>query len=252
MIATLEKNRSAVLARVEEALRESNRPAGSVRVIAVTKGVEPELARALADLGSRDLAENRADELERKCSALAELVPPPTWHFVGHLQTNKVLRVVRDADFIHSIDSLRLLDSVAGHARESGRSPALFLQVKLADEPNKSGFSPEEIPALLDRARRLGVALLGLMTLAPLAPGPQGRKRAEEVFSRLAELARGLDGSAFAQGRPLLSMGMSGDFEEAIAAGADMLRIGSAFFANLAPAAPTPPTSNGRGERRPA
>jgi uncharacterized pyridoxal phosphate-containing UPF0001 family protein len=153
------------------------------------------------------------------------------WHFVGHLQRNKARRVLSRADVIHSVDSEALWRTLAAAASELGRSTGIFLQVKLFDEPAKSGLAPAELPALVELAREGPLPLLGLMTIAPLVEPPDAaRSAARAVFEQLAELAAILPAAAFAGGRPRLSMGMSADFEEAIQAGADVLRIGSLFF----------------------
>lgn len=225
----LAANRRAVRARVAAACRAAGRPAESVRVVAVTKSVSPAVAAALARLGEGELGENRADELERKARHLASLGLAPRWHFLGHLQRNKARRVVRLADELHSVDSLRLIELLRRLGAEEGRLPGLWLEVALTGEEAKTGFAPAELAPAVEAAA--GLPLRGLMTMAELRPDDARRRaRAREVFERLAELARGLPAEAFAGGRPQLSMGMSGDFEEAIAAGAGVVRIGSAFF----------------------
>jgi pyridoxal phosphate enzyme (YggS family) len=201
-------------------------------MVAVTKKVEPELARALAELGCLDLGENRVSELERKATFFRERGAEARWHFIGHIQRNKARRVARLADVIHSVDSARLLADLARHARDEQRQPAIFLQVKLAADAAKSGVSPAELPTLIAQARSSGLALLGLMTMAPLptADAAATRAQARATFDELARLAATLPAEAFVDGRPRLSMGMSGDFEEAVSAGAHVLRIGSALF----------------------
>jgi len=228
----LENNRSAVLDRVARAARACGRDPAEIRVVAVTKTVEPEVALALADLGSQDLGENRVPELERKVTAFRERGLAVRWHFIGHVQRNKARRVVRAADVIHSVDSERLLGALSRAAREEDRHPGIYLQVKLADESAKSGVPPEELPALVAAASASGLPLLGLMGMAPLPTDDEeaNRARARQSFEELARLARALPPEAFAGGGPLLSMGMSGDFDEALRAGAHVLRIGSAFF----------------------
>jgi pyridoxal phosphate enzyme (YggS family) len=224
----LDRRRQAVLARVEEACRTAGRDPKQVRVVAVTKSVDPETARALARLGQRDLGESRVDELERKLAFFASEGERVCWHFIGHLQRNKARRVVRLADEIHSVDSLRLIDALQRLCAEEQRRPALYLQVKLTDEPNKSGLPPQALGEALDASE--GLPLAGLMTMAPLVPGAEARPRARSTFAQLAAVAAELPPARFVGGRCRLSMGMSGDFEEALAEGADLLRIGTAFF----------------------
>lgn len=241
----LKSHRSSLLARVAAAAAANGRDPGTLRVVAVTKSVEPERAAELAALGSLDLGENRADGLERKVAWFEahapELAGRVRWHFIGHLQRNKARRVVRLAHEIHSVDGVALYRALARLAEEEGRHPGVYLQVKLADEAAKGGLAPAEVPALVDEARNGPLPLLGLMAMAPLVDDPvAARAAARRTFEAAATLARSLPATAFAGGRVRLSMGMSDDFEEAVAAGADVLRIGGAFFEEGAPEGSTP------------
>jgi len=221
---------------VAEAARAAGRSAEDVTLVAVTKSVEPDVAAELARLGQLDLGENRADELERKADHLHALGLAPRWHFVGHLQGNKVRRVVARAASIQSVDSARLLDAIDREAGLIGVSPEVWIQVKLADEPTKSGLDPRELPEMVERARALRHArLAGLMALGPLTPESERDVSARAAFRELARLARELApkapmGDAPSRGRMRTSMGMSGDFEAAIEAGSDLVRIGSLLF----------------------
>jgi hypothetical protein len=167
----------------------------------------------------------------------------PRWHMIGHLQRNKVRRTVRLADTIHSIDSERLLEDVDRVAVEEGRTPELYLQVKLADEAAKSGLRPDAVVQLVERASLRAARLVGLMTIAPLVTEVKSSAgtdvldvqlhAASETFDALAALAAELPTSAFVGERPQLSMGMSTDFEQAVAAGSDVVRVGSALFEDI-------------------
>jgi len=226
----LSKNVRRVRDRVDAAARDAGRPSGEVRLIAVTKSVSPAVALDLARTGERELGENRLPSLEEKARAFQEAGQSVRWHFIGHLQRNKARRVARLADEIHAVDTAALLATLGRIADEDGVSPALYLQVKLTDEDSKFGLAPADVPALVDQARARGQRLAGLMTMAPLEGGADA---ARPVFERLARLAAQLDASAFDGGRPRLSMGMSGDLEVAVAAGADDVRIGTALFEGL-------------------
>jgi len=224
-------NRSDVLDRIARSARAAGRDPSGVRLVGVTKEVAPPWAAELFRLGTADLGENRADGLEEKRRWLDEHGLAPRWHFIGHLQRNKARRVLELADEIHSVDSVRLWEALARLAGEVGRFPGIYLQVKLHDEPSKGGLAPAELGPLVERARGGPLPLLGLMTMAPLLEeGERARAEARRVFAELAALARTLPGAAFADGRPRLSMGMSGDFEDAIGAGADVVRVGGALF----------------------
>ncbi len=227
----LERNHSEVLDRIERFARAAGRDPADVRLVAVTKGVPAALAAELVSLGTSDLGENRADELEEKNDWLERRGIAARWHFIGHLQRNKARRILRIADEIHSVDSTRLWEALVRIAGEEGRAPGIYLQVKLASEEEKSGLEPAEVAPLLERARGGPLPVLGLMTMAPLlADELEARAAARAVFARLASLAASLPAESFAGGRARLSMGMSADFEDAIRAGAHVVRVGSALF----------------------
>jgi len=232
-LEALAQNRAQVLDRVAKACRAAGRDPREVRLVAVTKSAGPELAAELFALGSIDLGENRVDELERKATWFRGRGLSARWHFVGHLQRNKARRVLRLAHEIHAVDSRALLETLLRQAREEDARPGIYLQVKLAPEESKGGLAPDEVAELVRLARDARtLPLLGLMTIAPLlAEEGEARRAARATFEALAELARSLPTDAFAGGYPRLSMGMTGDLEEAIAAGAHVLRIGSALLA---------------------
>jgi len=236
----LRANLARVRARIDAAAARRLRTGDPVTLVAVTKSVDLETAAALARLGQEDLGESRADELERKAAALAESGLRPRWHFVGHLQRNKVRRVVAVASAIHSVDSSRLLEAVDAAAGELGKRPDVFVQVKLSSEPTKTGADPSEAIALLERAAALSnVRLAGLMTIAPLAPEPPSPETSREAVARAAfraldDLARQARMRDALRSVPLrTSMGMSDDFEAAIEEGSDLVRIGSVLFEGL-------------------
>jgi pyridoxal phosphate enzyme (YggS family) len=230
-------NLSAVLAEIEAASlsRGCARPP---RLIAVTKSVTPEVAHGLYLAGQRDFGENRLAELEAKRAWFdAQGAGEATWHFLGHLQRNKARRVLRLAQVIHSVDSLALIETLERIAAEEGLRPAVFLELALTGEANKTGFAPRELPtalAALFQASHLEPR--GLMAMAPLE-GDSGALRAAAAgtFAELARLAAGNADRPWARGRAELSMGMSSDWREALAAGSDWLRIGTALFSGQAP-----------------
>lgn len=230
----LQENLAELRLRIERAARSAGRSAKEIRWVAVTKTTTVDAAAELLELGIADLGENRVDELERKTEHLAALGRSPRWHFVGHLQANKVRRVVRQAHVIHSVDSLLLLERIERIAAEEDRQPEVYLQVALTGEAVKHGFEAVDLPAAVRRATELThLRLLGLMAMGPLEEPPGEGTRA--VFAEAARLARSLDGDpalarAFAGGRCQLLMGMSADLELAIAAGTDLLRVGGALF----------------------
>ncbi|WP_114954596.1 YggS family pyridoxal phosphate-dependent enzyme [Sphingosinicella terrae] len=208
---------AAVRAGIARAAAVSGREAGDVTLIAVSKmhpaaSIEPMIAA-----GHRDFGESRVQEAQAKWPELRERHPEVRLHFIGRLQSNKAEEAVAMFDVLHSVDRPSLVDALAAAAGKSARRPDCFLQVNIGDEPQKGGCLPAELPALLDRARAASLAVVGLMCIPPDAVEPA------PYFALLAKLARrhGVDG---------LSMGMSGDYETAVAIGATHVRVGTALF----------------------
>jgi len=227
----LSRNLRLVRARIDAARLPTAPPVG---LLAVTKSVSTDVARELALAGQRDLAENRAEMLESKAAALADL--DVRWHFVGHIQRNKARRIVAHAGAIHSVDSLPLIRTLERLAAELDRQVEIFVQVNAAAEEQKHGFAPDDVTeaiALVQTCPHL--QLLGLMAMGPTGRDPIDTQRA---FELTAALARNIErderlAPALASGRCQLSMGMSSDLELAIAAGSDLVRVGRALFDSL-------------------
>jgi hypothetical protein len=184
--------------------------------------------RGLAALGQRDFGENRAQELVAKAAALADLTDPPVrWHFVGQLQRNKAAAVARLGAVVHSVDRASLASALGRAGEENGRPVGVYVQVDLGGSAlgpaARGGADPGEVPALADTiAAHPGLRLLGLMAVAPRDEDPA------PAFARLADLsARVRADHPEAAG---LSAGMSGDLEQAVAAGATLVRVGTALF----------------------
>lgn len=223
----LSENLAGVRGRIAEACRRSAREAGSVRLVAVTKSVDIESARMLAELGQKDLGENRVQELARKEEALRGT--GIRWHMIGHLQTNKVKKALAATRFIHSVDSVRLAAEVSRHAGEMGIEPEILLEVNVSGEEAKSGLRASEAAETAGEIGRLAnLRLVGLMTMAPIAENPEETR---PVFAGLRELARKIGGMKL-PGVEMreLSMGMSQDYEVAVEEGATLVRVGSALF----------------------
>lgn len=231
----LESNLLALRGRIARAATAAGRAGDAVRLVAVTKGVDASVCADLARLGQRDLGENRVQDLAVKHAHCAALGLDVRWHLIGHLQRNKARRAVQLADEIHSVDSLRLAEAVARIATEESRRMRVYLEVKLVANDARGGFAPEEVASAVARVRELEpLSLAGLMTMAPEPTSAPGVPTARETFDRLAALRRSLRAEDFDGGRVLLSMGMSSDFEDAIAAGSDVVRVGTALFEGLA------------------
>lgn len=208
---------SDILARIAEAERTAGRAPGSVQLIAVSK-VQP-LDRVIAalDAGHRLFGENYVQEAAGKWPDLRARFPGVAVHMIGPLQSNKAKAALDLFDAIHSLDRPSLADRLARLVQAHGACPPLFVQVNTGAEPQKAGVLPQNTDAFVAQCRAMDLAIAGLMCIPPEDEdsGPH--------FAMLAGLARenGLSG---------LSMGMSGDFEAAIAAGATHVRVGSAIF----------------------
>jgi len=204
--------------RVARAAERVGRSAGEVTVVAVTKGVGPGPIQDAFEAGIRHFGENRVQEAKSKMDQLPVFHPQPTWHMVGHLQSNKARLALGLFDIIHSVDSLRLAEMISRHAQ---RAVPILVQVNVAGETTKFGVSPSEIEAAVEQMVHLPhIEVKGLMTIAPLASDPE---EVRPIFRRLRLIRDSL-------GLEHLSMGMTDDFEVAIEEGATMVRIGRAIF----------------------
>jgi pyridoxal phosphate enzyme (YggS family) len=225
----LRDNVESVRGRIAVAAQRAGRDPGSVTLVAVTKRVPADLLMPLAALVG-DLGENYPQELWRKVERLAG--SPLRWHLIGHLQSNKAKKTLPMVRLIHAVDSLKLLQMLDHLAAELPDPPPVCLQVNTSGEATKHGWSPEDIPrdtVAIAACRR--IPIVGLMTMAALDSTPAA---ASAGFARLRHIRNDLRVSS---GLPLneLSMGMSSDFEEAIAEGATLVRIGSALFEGVLP-----------------
>lgn len=214
----------AVRKQVADAADCAGRSADDILIVAVTKHVGVQEVEAALASGMRDFGENRVQEFEGKHA----LYPDARWHFIGHLQTNKVKDVVGKAYLIHSIDSLRLLRFVDRKAIEIGVVQPVLLEVNVSGEATKGGFDTHELADVIDEAAELdGVEIRGLMTMAPFTRPEDVRW----VFRELRELRDSLSATA-PDGVELdeLSMGMTNDYQVAVEEGATIVRVGRAIF----------------------
>ncbi len=203
--------------RIALACERAGRPPREVTLVAVSKTWSADKVAAAWHAGVRDFGENRVQEALPKVQDVAARGLNPTWHFVGHLQTNKVKAAVNTFAILHSVDSERLVEAIAA----TGQPTRIMIEVNVSGEPTKFGLAPPALPGLLGVARRhQQLQVEGLMTVAPLPVDPD---TARPVFRRLRELAR-------EHGLASLSMGMTDDFEVAIEEGATHVRVGRALF----------------------
>jgi len=211
-------NVAAVRKRIAAAAGRAGRSPSEVTLVAVTKTVDATAVKEAYAAGLRHFGESRIQEAKEKLPQLSGLRPAPIWHLVGHLQTNKAKTAAELFDVIHSVDSLKVAEAISQHA-DCDRS--ILVQVNVAGEASKQGFTLQDTIAALERIACLPhLRIRGLMTIAPYADDPE---EARPVFRRLRLMRDSL-------GLEHLSMGMSHDFEVAIEEGATMVRIGQAIF----------------------
>ncbi len=222
-----ELSSEAIAARIQDRIDQirANIPP-QVKLVAVSKYTTTTAIRAAYDAGVRDFGESRVQESKVKQTELVDLTDI-TWHLIGSLQSNKVKPAIAQFDWIHSIDRLSLAEQCDRQVQELGKSPKLLLQVKLADDPSKSGWSELELLADLPKLEKLqNLDIVGLMTILPIG---LDKDQAYTVFSRVSDLAEKLRSLGWSNIREL-SMGMSNDYAIAVEAGATMIRVGNQIF----------------------
>jgi len=214
---TINENLSAIIARIDAARKAAIKPAAATTLIAVTKTHGADVITPALVAGQRVFGENRVQEAQGKWPALRADYTDIELHLIGPLQSNKAKEAVALFDAIHTLDRPKLADVLRTEMDRQGRNPFLFIQVNTGEESQKAGVPPREADQLIGYARKLGLPLNGLMCIPPVeeAPAPH--------FALLQKIAA-------ENGLPLLSMGMSDDFETAIRFGATHVRVGSAIF----------------------
>jgi len=221
----ISENVARVCERIENAAVKAGRTPSSVKLVAVTKTVDAEAAKAVMDAGVCALGENRVQSFLEKYEVLGSV---PQWHIIGHLQTNKVKYITGKVSLIHSVDSVHLAQEISRKAEQLGTVQEILLQFNISGEESKSGAAPESAQAFIEAVAPLaGVNIKGLMTMAPLGVGEAETRK---VFAGLRMLRDDLQNRYPDLCLSELSMGMSGDFESAIYEGATIVRVGSALF----------------------
>lgn len=209
--------------RIADAARRVDRNPDAVTLVAVSKTWPVDVIAEALEAGITDLGENRAQELKQKVAVLGDR---PRWHFIGHLQTNKVRSVVGSVVLVHSVDRFGLAEAIARRASALGLTQEVLIEVNIAGETRKHGAEPQRAPALAEEVAALdGIRVRGLMTMAPFTDDPEDSR---PHFAALREL-----GASLQQRLPEaaeLSMGMTRDFEVAVEEGATLVRVGEAIF----------------------
>ena len=212
----------AIRDRIAAATRAAGRDPADVTLIAVSKVQPLPRVAAILSQGQRVFGENRVQEAQGKWPTFRDSYPDVALHLIGPLQTNKARAAVELFDVIHTLDRIKLAEVLARLAQERGTGPGLFIQVNTGAEPQKAGVLPEQADLFIAETRALDLSPIGLMCIPPDGQNPAPH------FAMLADIAA-------RNGLPGLSMGMSGDFELAIAHGATHVRVGSAIFGERVP-----------------
>jgi pyridoxal phosphate enzyme (YggS family) len=217
-------NLERVRGEIATAAARSGRSPNEIELVAVTKTHPAEKVQAAVEAGQTLFGESRVQEARAKIPLLPSRL---RWHFIGHLQKNKIRHALPLFELFHGVDSLALAQNMQRLADEDGMQPRVLLEVNLAGEASKHGFAPEALRRDLEALLSLGrLTVEGLMTIPPLAPEAEASRR---FFAALRELRDDLE-TEFNLRLPQLSMGMSGDYAIAIEEGATMVRIGTAIF----------------------
>lgn len=222
----LQENYSQVEERIRAACARAGRSRSEVTLIAVSKTKPASMIEEVYSFGQRDFGENKVQELTEKYEVLPEDI---RWHLIGHLQRNKVKYIVDKACLIHSVDSLRLAETIEEQAAKKGVTVSVLIEVNVAGEESKFGVSVEEAPVLAEKISHLThLSLCGLMTIAPFVSDPEDNR---DIFRRLKKLsvdieAKNIDNVTM----NVLSMGMTNDYEVAVEEGATLVRVGTGIF----------------------
>jgi len=225
-MSEISENLARVRERIETAARRSGREPERVRLVAVSKTVGPERVRQAIEAGVKILGENYVQEAQKKIEALGHDV---TWHFIGHLQTNKAKLAARLFDLIHSVDRVNLAQELDRQAKLQGKVWPVLLQVNISGETTKFGAQEKEIFMLAEKLSEMeGIEIKGLMAMPPFFEDPEASR---PYFVELRKLGERLGQQKIPRiSMEELSMGMSNDFEVAIEEGATLVRVGTAIF----------------------
>lgn len=221
----IEENLRQVRENIAKAARESGREPGEITLIAVTKTHPPQMMNEAVHLGITDVGENKAQEVRDKYAQ----VEPVRWHLIGHLQRNKVKYIIDKVCMIHSVDSIELMDEIERQAEKHQKVMDILIQINISGEETKFGIEPQQLEALLEHAAGLKhVRIMGLMTIIPKTDDSITKRL---HFDNMQRIFIDIQSKTYDNVHmKYLSMGMSGDYMDAIASGANMVRVGSAIF----------------------
>lgn len=222
----LETQLKEVEAKIQAACDRAGRKREEVTLIAVSKTKPIEMLQEAYDLGVRVFGENKVQEITAKYDALPDDIH---WHMIGHLQTNKVKYIIDKVDLIHSVDSIRLAETIDKEAQKHDLIANILVEVNVAKEESKFGLMPEEVDGFIDEIANLKhIQVKGLMTIAPFVENPEENR---PIFAHLRKLSvdiakKNIDNITMS----ILSMGMTNDYQVAIEEGATMVRVGTGIF----------------------
>ena len=222
----LKENLESVEEKIQEACKKSGRNREDITLIAVSKTKPVETLQEAYDLGVRVFGENKVQELTEKYDSLPKDIH---WHMIGHLQRNKVKYIIDKVDLIHSVDSIRLAETIDKEAQKHDLIANILVEVNVAKEESKFGLMPEEVDGFIDEIAKLKhIQVKGLMTIAPFVENPEKNRT---VFADLRKLSvdiakKNVDNVNVS----ILSMGMTNDYEVAVEEGATMVRVGTGIF----------------------
>ena len=222
----LKENLESVERKIEEACRRAGRMRGEVTLVAVSKTKPVSMLQEVYDLGIRVFGENKVQEIRDKYEALPADIE---WHMIGHLQTNKVKYIIDKVKLIHSVDSLRLAETIEKEAEKHNCTADILLEVNVAEEESKFGLKTEEVIPVYEKILQYShINVRGLMTIAPFVENPEKNR---SIFADLHKLYVDIKRKNIDNGTvSILSMGMTNDYEVAIEEGATMVRIGTGIF----------------------
>ncbi len=222
---SIERNIQSVREGIIRACEKVGRSPEEVTLVSVTKTVDMAVVNSSLEFGITDVAENKVQEVTRKFPLLAK---PVKKHMIGHLQRNKVSKVIGEVDIIESVDSIRLLDEINKRAGELSKIVDILIQVNISLEENKHGFLEEEVEQAVKYAKNLeNVRVLGLMAMAPFF---EDAEKTRPYFKKMKKLFDKVSKMQYNNELKILSMGMSGDYQVAVEEGATQIRVGSKIY----------------------
>lgn len=222
----LKENLNLVEQRIQNVCRDKNIPRDSITLVAVSKTKPVTMLQEIYDAGCRDFGENKVQELVDKYEVLPKDI---RWHMIGHLQRNKVKYIIGKVALIHSVDSLRLAETIEKESAKKNVTTDILIEVNMAREESKFGVFPEDIDNLLYEISQFShVHVKGLMTVAPFVDNP---RKNSEIFEKMHKLSVDIESKNIDNiTMSILSMGMTNDYEVALEEGANMIRVGTAIF----------------------